>query len=107
MPISTRLNTKICLTVLHLSGFEMYSQWVPLKYVKTSHQGMFSQSAVSHCPVGRNETGHKWHHKCFSLDKGVMASLKFPKKCGARSTKRTWQSTQVIDWLACNASHIQ
>ena len=32
MPISTRLNTKIRLTMLCLSGFELYSRWVPLIY---------------------------------------------------------------------------
>ena len=30
MPISTVLNTKIRLTMLCLSGFELYSRWVPL-----------------------------------------------------------------------------
>ena len=30
MPISIRLNTKIHLTILCLSGFELYSRWVPL-----------------------------------------------------------------------------
>ena len=30
-----RLNTKIRLTMLCLSGFELYSRWVPLKYVNT------------------------------------------------------------------------
>ena len=30
MPISTNLNTKIRLTMLCLSGFELYSRWVPL-----------------------------------------------------------------------------
>ena len=32
MPISYRLNTKICLTItmLCLSGFELFSCWVPL-----------------------------------------------------------------------------
>ena len=27
-----RLNTKIRLTMLYLSGFELYSRWVPLCY---------------------------------------------------------------------------
>ena len=30
MPISNRLSTKIRLTMLCLSGFEVYSRWVPL-----------------------------------------------------------------------------
>ena len=30
MPLSDRLNTKIRLTMLCLSGFELYSRWVPL-----------------------------------------------------------------------------
>ena len=30
MPLSTRLNTKIRLTMLCLSSFELYSRWVPL-----------------------------------------------------------------------------
>ena len=30
MPISTVLTTKIRLTMLCLSGFELYSRWVPL-----------------------------------------------------------------------------
>ena len=30
MPISTVKNTKIRLTMLCLSGFELYSRWVPL-----------------------------------------------------------------------------
>ena len=30
MPISTILNTKIRSTMLRLSGFELYSGWVPL-----------------------------------------------------------------------------
>ena len=30
MPISTILNTKIRLKMLCLSGFELYSRWVPL-----------------------------------------------------------------------------
>ena len=30
MHISTILNTKIRSTMLHLSGFELYSGWVPL-----------------------------------------------------------------------------
>ena len=30
MPISTVFNTKIRLTMLCLSGFELYSRWVPL-----------------------------------------------------------------------------
>ena len=35
MPISTyRLNTKMRLTVLSLSGFELYSRWVPLDKMK-------------------------------------------------------------------------
>ena len=29
MPISNRLSTKIRLTMLCLSGFELYSRWVP------------------------------------------------------------------------------
>ena len=32
MPISNRLKTKIRLTMLYLSVFELYSRWVPLKY---------------------------------------------------------------------------
>ena len=30
MPIAYRLNTKIRLTMLCLSSFELYSRWVPL-----------------------------------------------------------------------------
>ena len=30
MPKTIRLNTKIRLTILCLSGFELYSRWVPL-----------------------------------------------------------------------------
>ena len=30
MPISNRLSSKIHLTMLCLSGFELYSRWVPL-----------------------------------------------------------------------------
>ena len=30
MPISNRLKTKIRLTMLYLSVFELYSRWVPL-----------------------------------------------------------------------------
>ena len=32
MPKSTVLNAKICLTMLCLSGFELYSRWVPLNF---------------------------------------------------------------------------
>ena len=35
MPISTVENTKIRLTLLCLSGFELYSRWVPLKRIYT------------------------------------------------------------------------
>ena len=39
MPIY-RLNTKIRLTILCLSGFELYSRWVPLLfYVKVLYIG--------------------------------------------------------------------
>ena len=31
MPISTVENTKMRLTMLCLSGFELYSRWMPLK----------------------------------------------------------------------------
>ena len=32
MPVSTVLNSKIRLTMLCLSRFELYSRWVPLMY---------------------------------------------------------------------------
>ena len=37
MPISTVLNTKIRLTMLCLSGFEVYSRWVPLMFACLLH----------------------------------------------------------------------
>ena len=39
MPISNRLKTKIRLTMLYLSVFELYSRWVPLKEADASACG--------------------------------------------------------------------
>ena len=39
MPVSTVLHTKIRSTMLCLSGFELYSRWVPLNNSATPQNG--------------------------------------------------------------------
>ena len=41
MPIIYRINTKIRLTMLRLSGFELYFRWMPLKRYQYNITGPF------------------------------------------------------------------
>ena len=47
MPISTVLNTKTRLTMLCLSGFELYPRWMPLFII--------SNSSESGYPLNKNQ----------------------------------------------------